>query len=141
MGILDSVTSMAEQYGEGGEKAKVAGGLMQEIEQRPGGIGSIFQSFQQNGLGGLVQQWAGGQTTPASPQEVEQGLGGTGIIDSIAQRTGISPGMVKMGLAVLVPIMIHHFVANGHVTAQGEPTGAPPPNSTSLLQSVLSRIL
>lgn len=137
------VTSMAGQLGggAGGDKAQVTGGLVQELEGRPGGIGSIFQAFQGNGLGGLVQQWAGGNTAPASPGEVEQGLGGTGIIDNIAQRTGMSPTVVKMGLAVAVPVIIHHFVSNGHTTATGEPTGAPPPETGGLLQSILGRIL
>lgn len=140
MGILGSIMSAAESMG-GGDHAAVGGGLMQELEQRPGGIGGIFQSFQQNGLGGLVQQWAGGSTQPASPDQIEQGLGGTGIIDSIAQRTGMSPTVVKVSLAVLVPLVIHHFVANGHVTPSGEPAGSPMPESGGLLKSVLSHIL
>ena len=143
MGIMDMVSSLAGGIGggEGGDKAQVTGGLLQEIEQRPGGIGSIFQAFQGNGLGGLVQQWSGGNTAPASPGQVEQGLGGTGIIESIAQRTGMSPTVIKMGLAVAIPVLVHHFVSNGHVTPEGQPTGAPPPESGSLLQSVLGRIL
>ncbi|GAC1416428.1 MAG: YidB family protein [Acidobacteriaceae bacterium] len=140
MGILGTIMSAAGAMG-GGDHAAVGSGLMQELEQRPGGIGGIFQSFQQNGMGGLVQQWAGGNTQPASPDQIEQGLGGTGIIDSIAQRTGMSPAVVKMSLAILVPLLIHHFVSNGHVTASGEPTGTPPPQGGSLLQSVLSKIL
>ena len=125
----------------GGDKSQVAGGLMQELESHPGGIGSIFSSFQQNGMGGLVQQWAGGQTAPASPDQVEQGLGGTGMIDRISQRTGVSPGMVKAGLAVAVPRVIHHFVANGHVTQDGQPTGAPAPEMGGMLQSILGKMI
>ncbi len=141
MGLMDMVTNAAQQFGGGGgDHAQVAGGLMEEVQQQ-GGIGSIFQSFQQNGMGGLVQQWAGGQTQPAAPDQIEQGLAGTGMIDNIAQRTGMSPGMVKMSLAVLVPIIIHHFVSNGHVTADGQSTGTPPPETGGLLQSVLSRLL
>ncbi|MGI4758904.1 MAG: YidB family protein [Janthinobacterium lividum] len=125
----------------GGDKTQVAGGVMDEIQSRPGGVGSIFSSFQNNGLGGLVQQWAGGQTTPASPDQVEQGLGGTGMIDGVANRLGISPTMAKMGMAVILPMLIHHYVSNGHVTPQGEPTGAPQPEQGGVLQSILSRIL
>ncbi len=140
MGILDMVEQAAGGMG-GGDKSQVAGGLMQEVESRPGGVGGIFSAFQNNGMGGLVQQWAGGQTTPASPDQVEQGLGGTGLIESISNRIGMSPTMVKIGLAVILPVLIHHYVSNGHVTPQGEPTGAPPPQSGSVLQSILGRIL
>jgi uncharacterized protein YidB (DUF937 family) len=139
MGLMDMVKQAAKQYGGGGENGQVAGGLMQEIESQ-GGVGSVFTAFQNNGLGGLVQQWAGGQTTPAAPDQVEQGLSGTGMIDGIASRTGISPTMVKMALAVLLPMVIHHFVANGHVSEQGEPTGQPAPETGGLLQSILSRL-
>ena len=97
MGILDMVEQAAGGMG-GGDKSQVAGGLMQEVESRPGGVGGIFSAFQNNGMGGLVQQWAGGQTTPASPDQVEQGLGGTGLIESISNRIGMSPTMVNFGL-------------------------------------------
>ncbi len=139
MGLLDMVQSMA---GGGGEHAQVAGGLVQEMQEQPGGMGGLLQSFQRNGMGGLVQQWAGGQTQPASPDQVEQGLGGTGVIDRIAQRTGVSPGMVKAGLAVAVPLVIHHLVSNGHVTADGQPTGNPvPEQGGGMLQSILGRMV
>lgn len=141
MGLLDMVTSMVG--GGGGQadpKASVTGGLLEELQNRPGGVGGVMQSFQANGLGGLVQQWMGGQTAPAEPSQVEQGLGGTGIIDAIAQRTGLSPAMVKVGLAVAVPVLIHHFASNGHVDAQGQQTGAQP-EMGGILQSVLGRIL
>ena len=138
MGLLDMVESMASG---GGDHAKVAGGLVQELQAQPGGVAGMFQSFQQNGMGGLVQQWAGGQTQAATPDQVQQGLGGTGIIDRISERTGVSPTMVKTGLAMALPLVIHHFVANGHVTPDGQPTGAPPPESGGMLQSILGKML
>ncbi len=139
MGLLDMVEQMAAGSGNA-DHARVAGGLLQEMQERPGGLGGLLQSFQQNGLGGVVQQWSNGQTQPANPGDMETGLGGTGIIDSIAQRTGLSPTVVTTGLAVAVPILIHHMVSNNHVTPSGDPTG-PPPQPGSLLQSVLGRIL
>lgn len=139
MGIMDMV-EQATGMG-GGNHAQVAGGVMDQIQSQPGGVVGIFSSFQNNGLGGLVQQWAGGNTAPASPDQVEQGLGGTGMIDGVANRLGISPTMAKMGMAVILPMIIHHYVSNGHVTPQGEPTGAPAPEQGSVLQSILGKIL
>lgn len=141
MGVFDMIKEAAGASGGGTDHSQVAGGVMDEIQSRPEGVGGIFSSFQNNGLGGLVQQWAGGQTAPASPDQVEQGLGGTGMIDSVANRIGISPTMAKMGMAVVLPVLIHHYVSNGHVTPQGEPTGAPAPDQGGMLQSILSRIL
>lgn len=144
MGLLDSITSMAGQFGGGGDKAKVTGGLMDALQQHPGGIGGVLSSFQQNGMGNQVQQWAGGQTQQASPEQIQQGLGGTGIIDNIAQRTGMSPEVVKMGLAAVIPLVIQHFVSSGHVTPQGQvnPTAAAPTPEEhgGMLSSILARL-
>ena len=138
MGLMDMVSQMA---GGGSPNGQVAGGLMEELQGGGGGgIGGLMQAFHQNGMGGQVQQWAGGQTAPADPNQIEQGLGGTGIIDRISQRTGVSPTVVKMGLAAAVPVLIHHFVSNGHVDTQGQQTGAQP-EMGGVLQSVLGRIL
>lgn len=137
MGILDMVESMA---GGGGDHAKVAGGLVQELQGQPGGVSGMFQSFQQNGMGGLAQQWAGGQTQSATPEQMQQGLGGTGIIDRISQRTGLPASAVQMGLAAAVPLVIHHFVSNGHMTADGQPTGSAQPEMGGVLQSILGRM-
>lgn len=139
MGILDSITSMVG--GMGGDKTQAAGGVMDAVQQHPGGIGGILQSFQQNGQGGAVQQWASGNTQGASPDQVEQGLGGTGLIDSVAQRTGMSPTMVKGAMAVMLPMIIHHFVSSGHVTPEGQTTGVPAPETGGLLQSMLGRLV
>ena len=137
MGLLDMVGQMA---GGAGQNGQVAGGLMQELQSSPGGMGSLLQMFHGNGMGGQVQQWAGGQTAPADPNQIEQGLGGTGIIDRISQRTGVPPAAGKVGLAAAVPLLIHHLVSNGHVDAQGQTTGAPP-ESGGLLQSILGRMM
>lgn len=142
MGLMDMVTQMAGQFGgaQGDPKASVTGGLMEAVQNQPGGVGGLVQQFQQNGMGGLVQQWMGGNTTPAAPDEVERGLGGTGLIQTIAEKTGLSPTIVKVGLAVAVPVLIHHYFSNGHVNEQGQQTG-PQPESGGVLQSILGRIL
>jgi uncharacterized protein YidB (DUF937 family) len=141
MGFFDKIGSVAEQLGGAGVAAKVGGGLMQELENTPGGVSGVFQSFQQNGLGGLVQDWGKGQTQAASPDQIQQGLGDTGMIESVAQRTGMSPDVVKSGLAMLIPLVVHHCVSNGHVTPDGTPTDAAPPDSGNMLQSILGKIL
>ena len=135
MGLLDSVMAMA---GGGGQNAQVAGGLMQELQQNPGGFGSLLSSFQQNGMGNQVQQWSQGQTAPAAPGQIQQGMG-SGFINSIAQRTGLSPTVVESGLAVAVPLIVHHLVSNGHVDQQGQQVG-PQPEAGGMLSSILSRI-
>ena len=88
MGILDTIQQAMGGGASAGDTAKVGGGLLDTLREQPGGIGGMLQSMHQNGMGGAVQQWAGGQTAPASPDQVQQGLGGTGLIDQVAARTG-----------------------------------------------------
>jgi uncharacterized protein YidB (DUF937 family) len=140
MGIFDSVKDLVGGLSGGANHAAVAGGLLDEIGG-PAGVAGLVQSLHQNGAGGMVQQWAAGQTQPGNAAAIEQGLGGSGMIDSIAQRTGVSPDNVRMGLAVLVPLIVSHMVQNGHVTAEGQAASTPAPETGNLLQSVLGKLL
>jgi uncharacterized protein YidB (DUF937 family) len=121
----------------GPEHAKVANALVGELQQREG-VGGLIQSFQRNGMGSFIEQWAQGQTQP-NPTAIENGLSGTGLMDSLAERTGLSHGVIRGALAVVVPLLIHHMVSNNHVTPTGQPTGNQP-EPGGILQSILQRI-
>jgi uncharacterized protein YidB (DUF937 family) len=140
MGIFDMVKQAAEGLEGGQNHAAVASGLMQEIGGT-GCIGSLIQTLQQNGAGNMVQQWASGNTQAIDPNAVEQMIGSTGLIDGIAQRTGMSADSVRSGLATIMPVLIHHVTSNGHVTTDGQPAGNPAPDAGSLIQSVLGKLL
>jgi uncharacterized protein YidB (DUF937 family) len=128
MGILDSIESMAG--GQSGDtNTRVAGGLMQTVEQHPGGLGAVLQSFQNNGLGGHVQAAQNGQTPQMTPDHVQTGLQGTGILESVAQRAGVSPEVAKVALATILPMVMAHYAQNGSA-----PSG-------SVLGGMLSRML
>lgn len=137
MSIFNTVASIAKGNAAS-EHAQVAGGLMNELEAR-GGVGSLIQNFQRNGMGSFIDQWSRGNTQP-NPTAIENGTQGTGLIDSIAHRTGLSPGAVRGGFAIAVPLLIHDMVSNNHVTPTGAPTGNPPEHA-SVLQSILQRIV
>lgn len=116
MGILDTIEGMAgQQMGGGGTNAKVAGGLMQALDQHPGGLQGVMNSFQQNGMGQHVQNWAAGQGG-ATPEQIQQGLGGTGLIDTVAQKAGVSPQMAQMAMATVLPMIISHFTQGGQTS-------------------------
>lgn len=141
MSILDSLTNLVQgSSGGGGDHAAVAGGLIQELGG-VGGVAGLVQTLNQNGASGLVQQFANGQTQGVDPNAIEQALAGSGLIDGIAQRTGMSSDTVKSSLATVVPLLINHVTANGHVTTDGQATDNPAPDAGSLLQGVLGKIL
>ena len=125
MGLLDSLESLAanklgqsgsqtgSQAGDGSH-ASIAGGLLSALEEHPGGLGGLMTHMQANGVD--PQAVANGQ--PTTPQQVDQGLAGSGIIEKVAARAGVSPEVVKIGLATVLPIVMAHFTQGG--------TAAPP---------------
>lgn len=130
MGILDEIGAVA---GQNMDKTKVAGGLLQALEQHPGGIGGLLNTIRGNGMEDHVNAWASGQQTTATPDQVQQAVGGTGIIERTAEHAGVSPAVVTMAMTTLLPMVVQHFAPNGNAAPQSQFGG--------LAQQLLSRIL
>jgi uncharacterized protein YidB (DUF937 family) len=115
MGFLDSLEQMASTAMEasGNPTAKVAGGLMQALEEHPGGLQGVMDHMANNGVDPNAIA-AAGTPSPAAAQAIQ----GSGLIELVAQKTGLQPQMVQEALAVVLPIVISHFTQGG--------TGAPP---------------
>jgi uncharacterized protein YidB (DUF937 family) len=99
--------------GSGDNNAKVAGGLMEALNQHPGGLGAILQNFRNNGLGGHIDAMQNGQTPAVSPDQVTAGLQGTGLLDTIAAKAGVSPQIAQTAMATVLPMVMAHFAQNG----------------------------
>jgi uncharacterized protein YidB (DUF937 family) len=121
MGILDTIQALAGQTGDAAQTdhAKVAGGFMEALSQHPEGIQGILASLKQNGMADHIGAWASGQPATATPEQVQQGFGGTGLIEKTAEKAGVSPAVVSMALATVLPMLIQHFTSNPQAT--GEP--------------------
>ena len=144
MSIFDAVTNLVSGLAGGGnadavDHSAVAGGLLQELGGA-GGIGGLIQTMQQNGGGNLVQEIASGNTSSIDPNQLTGLLQGTGLIDNVAGRTGLSPQMIQTGLATVLPALLNHTIANGHVTADGQTGASPLPDAGSLLTSILGKL-
>jgi uncharacterized protein YidB (DUF937 family) len=115
MGLLDSLESMAanSMTNSSDSTAKVAGGLMEALEQHPGGLGAVLQNFRNNGLGAHVDAMQNGQTPAVSPDQVRTGLQGTGLIETISAKTGVSPQIAQAAMATVLPMVMAHFAQNG----------------------------
>jgi uncharacterized protein YidB (DUF937 family) len=124
MGLLDSLKSMVGGSVSSEDHASVANELVNAVQQHPGGVSGILDSFRQNGMGDHVNSWQqpSQENQPITPDQAQQGLG-SGVIDSIAQRTGLSPTVVKSAAAVILPMMIAHFAENGGVNQQPSALG------------------
>lgn len=148
MGILDTIEGMAGQAMNGGqdqvqvpenasEQGRVAGSFLQTASQHPGGLGGIMDMFRNQGMGQHVEQWQNGQTQQATPEQVQAGLGGTGVLDQVAQRAGVSPTVAKVALAAVLPMILSHMTNNGQ-QAPPQPGGG---MFGGMAGSLLSRIL
>lgn len=125
MGILDSIQSLAGQVGKDSQsdQAKVAGGFIQALTQHPKGIQGILNSFSQNGMAEHIGAWSNGQATTATPEQVRQGLAGSGLIEKTAEHAGVSPQVVQAALTTVLPMIIQHFAPGGQAAPQGSISG------------------
>ena len=121
MGLLDSIEGMAGQAmaAAGNTNGQVAGGFIQALQEHPGGLGAVMDGFRNNGMDQHVNNWSNGQTQPATPEQVQTGLGGTGLIESTAEKAGVSPEIAKIALATILPMAIAHFAPGGQAPPQG----------------------
>ena len=76
MGLLDNLESAAMGKVLGSNSNPLASGLLQMIQNQPGGLQGLVQSFHDKGMGGLVSSWIGsGQNLPVSADQIHQALG------------------------------------------------------------------
>ena len=132
MGFLDTIEGMVGQQGQGGNpgvNASVAGGITQALEQHPGGLSAVMDSFRNNGMADHVQNWSTGQQPTATPDQVQQGLGGSGFIENVAAKAGVSPEIAKVAMATVLPLIMAHFTNGGQQ--------APPQSGYSSMASQL----
>jgi uncharacterized protein YidB (DUF937 family) len=132
MGFLDGLENMASQeMGQSANPAaKVAGGLMQALEEHPGGLQGVMNRMQQNGVD--PQPIASGQ--PTSPEQVAQGLEGSGLIESVAAKAGVSPQVAQELMSTVLPVVMAHFTQGGTV--------APPASGfAGMASSILGKFL
>lgn len=135
MGILDTIQQLAGQTGAAaqGDQAKIAGGFIEALAAHPEGIEGVLSSLKANGLAEHVGAWAAGQAQTATPEQIQQGLGSTGLIEKTAQAAGVSPTAVTSALAIALPMVIQHFAPNGQ--------SAEPSTFSTLAQQVLGKLL
>jgi uncharacterized protein YidB (DUF937 family) len=116
MSLLDALTSIAG--GASSDHHGVADALSQVMQEHPQGMDGILDQLKQNGLGAEVASWVGsGENKPVSPDQVQQGLG-SGMLENIAQRAGISPQVASGVIAVVLPLVVSHMAGNSGQPAQ-----------------------
>jgi uncharacterized protein YidB (DUF937 family) len=115
MGLLDNLENQAATSMLGGNSNPLAAGILQMIQNQPGGLSGLVQSFHDKGLGGLVSQWVStGPNPPMTSDQVHQALG-SDKVKELAAAAGISPDMANSAIAQLLPGIIDKLTPNGQV--------------------------
>lgn len=89
MGLFDQVVGVLAGGEAGGQ-----GGLLQAVMQlindpKIGGLQGLVQTFQQSGLGEIVNSWVStGQNLPISAEQIQSVLGGSSLQDIAAKLGG-----------------------------------------------------
>ena len=113
MGLLDNFGNQAAGNVSGGGSNALVSTLLQMIQNQPGGLQGLVQTFQAKGLGGLVSSWiATGPNPPISGDQVHQVFGGDQL-KAIAASAGISPDGAGSAIAQLLPGLVDKLTPNG----------------------------
>jgi len=119
MGLLDSIVGqVAGALNQGGNAQ--AGGLMEIVSglinnPQTGGLQGLIQSFEQNGLGGVIGSWVGtGQNLPISGEQLQAVLGNEQL-QAMAQKLGLPVQDIASHLSQILPQAVDHVTPGGAV--------------------------
>ncbi len=144
MGLLDQLENLAgEAQGQSagqsapGQQAAVSQGLLATLAEHEGGVGGLLNQFRQNGMGQHVDSWTNsepgqGQPQNLSQEQVQQGMG-SGMIQQVAQRSGLPEGAVTAALTTILPMVMQHLTPGGQIPQQSQIGG--------MAQSLLGKFL
>jgi uncharacterized protein YidB (DUF937 family) len=112
-GLLKQVFSSPEA--QGGMLEAITGLLR---SSKSGGIEGLMSSFSDKGLGEVVSSWIGnGENLPISPEQIQQVLG-SGQVQQIAEKLGVSSGEASSGLAEMLPRIVDKLTPEGSLPNQ-----------------------
>src|SRR5215471_10292768 len=119
MSLLDNLESQVISKVLGGTSNPLATGILQMIQNQPGGLQGLVQSFHDKGLGEIASSWVStGQNLPVSADQVHQVLG-SDQVKELEAKAGISPDIAGGAIAQLLPDVVDRLTPNGQIPAHG----------------------
>ncbi len=115
MGLLDNLENQALGSVVGGSSNPLVAGLLQMIQNQPGGLQGMVQSFHDKGMGALVSSWVSSEAnSPITAEQIHQVLG-SDQVQALAAKAGISPDVAGHAIAQLLPGLVDKLTPNGSV--------------------------
>ena len=123
MSLLDQVVGALAGGESGGSSALLQTVLQLVNNPQTGGLEGLIRSFQQGGLGDIVNSWvANGRNLPVSGEQIESVLGGS-LLQDLAAQLGVSPQQASGTLADVLPHLVDQMTPNGEVPQGGDLLG------------------
>ena len=120
MGLLDQVVGTMAGGQSGGNNALLETVMKMVSDPQNGGLQGLIQSFQQGGLGDIVNSWvSNGQNLPISAEQIQSVLGGSSL-GNIASQLGMNSEEASGSLASMLPQLIDSLTPNGEVPQGGD---------------------
>ena len=97
-------------------------GLMEVITglvkgSEAGGLEGLAQTFNEKGLGEVISSWIGtGENLPISPEQIQQVLG-SGQVQQIAEKLGVSSDQASNALAEMLPQVVDKLTPGGSLAS------------------------
>jgi len=120
MSLLDQALG-AFAGGQSGDNSALLQTVMLLVNNpQNGGLEGLIQSFQQGGLGEIVNSWVStGQNLPISAEQIQSVLGGSSL-SGLAAQLGVSPEQASGSLADMLPQLIDQMTPNGQIPQGGD---------------------
>jgi len=120
MSLLDQALG-ALAGGQSGDNSALLQTVMQLVNNpQNGGLEGLIQSFQQGGLGEIVNSWVStGQNLPISAEQIQSVLGDSSL-SGLAAQLGVSPEQASGSLADMLPQLIDQLTPNGQMPQGGD---------------------
>jgi len=128
MGLFDSLLGSLSNSGAGSGAGFGTGSgneLLDTVlkfvnDPAHGGLPGLVQSFQDKGLGGIVDSWvSSGRNMPISADQLAQGLG-SDKLGSLAQSLGLDQGDLSSKLSELLPNVVDKLTPGGELPADND---------------------
>jgi uncharacterized protein YidB (DUF937 family) len=116
MGLLDDVEGKALQSMAGSNPC--IAGVMDMINNHPGGISGLLQQFHDQGLGGIASSWVGTGVNQSISAEQIQSVLQNEHIQAFAAKAGVSPEQASSMISQYLPMIIDKLTPNGQVPQQ-----------------------
>ena len=113
MSFIDDIASKASGRFGGGNSPVAA--VLQMVNNQPGGLSGLLQTFHEKGLGGIVSSWVGtGENQSISAEQI-QNVMGEEHIRQFAAKVGIPPEQASSKIAEYLPQIVDRLTPNGQV--------------------------